>query len=200
LLPLYLGMALLSIGDFGMSSWIPALLSRRFGMNAGEIGEAFGTAVIIGAAIGAFGGGFIADRSVASRGAQARFAVALLAAGLALPGAFAGLGGSAHAVIAGYAWWSLMSTAAGAVGITALQDIVPNHMRGIAIALVSFGNMMFGLGGGAALIAWVNDHAFADPRAIGTSMTLVTLPAIVIALMLFWRVWHVARATALKER
>jgi hypothetical protein len=92
-----------------------------------------------------------------------------------------------------------MSSAAAAVAITAIQDVVPNHMRGLAIALAAFGNMMLGLGGGTTLTAWVNDHAFHNPLAIGTSMTLVSLPAGLLAVILFWRGWHVTRAAASLE-
>lgn len=199
LLPLYLGMALLAVGDYGMSNWIPALLSRRFAMSAGQIGDLFGSAVIIGAAIGVFGGGFVADRLVARRGSQARFLVALIVAALALPGAFAGLASNAQAVVVGYAWWTLMSSAGAAVAITAIQDVVPNHMRGLAIAFAAFGNMMFGLGGGTTLTAWINDLLFHDPSSIGTSMTLVALPAGLLAMAMFWRGWRVTRLTASLE-
>jgi len=193
LLPLYLGMALLSVGDYAMSNWIPALLMRRFTMSAGQIGDLFGGAVIIGAAIGVFGGGLVADRLVAHRGPKARFMVAFMVATLALPGAFAGLADNAQMVAVSYAWWTLMSSAGQAVAITAIQDVVPNHMRGIAIALAAFGNMMFGLGGGTTLTAWVNDHLYHDPSAIGMSMTLVALPAGLLAMALFWHGWCVTR-------
>ncbi|WP_430391693.1 MFS transporter [Dyella sp. 20L07] len=196
LLPLYIGMALMSIGDYGMSNWIPALLSRRYAMDAAAIGDQFGTAVIVGAAIGVFGGGLLADRLVARIGSRARFIVTVGAAVLALPGAFAGIAGHASLVMLGFAWWMMMSSAAAAVGITAVQDIVPNHMRGIAISVAAFGNMMFGLGGGTTLTAWVNDNLFHDPLSIGSAMTLVSLPACLLAVFSYWRGW---RATAAVE-
>ena len=199
LMPLYVGMALMSVGDYAMSNWIPALLSRRYAMDPAQIGDLFGGAIIVGAAIGVFGGGFLADRWVARIGSRARFMVAFIVTALALPGAFAGVTDSACMVIAGFTWWILMSSAAAAVAITAIQDVVPNHMRGLAIALAAFGNMMLGLGGGTTLTAWVNDHAFHNPLAIGTSMTLVSLPAGLLAVILFWRGWHVTRAAASLE-
>lgn len=199
LIPLYLGMALLSVGDYCMSNWIPALLSRRYAMSAAQIGDLFGGAVIVGAAVGVFAGGFITDRWVARSGSRVRFVATLAVATLALPGAFAGVTGHAHTIILGYAWWTLMSSAAATVAITAIQDVVPNHMRGIAIALASFGNMMFGLGGGTTLTAWINDRVFRDPLAIGMSMTLVALPACLLAMVLFWHGWRVTRHVALPE-
>lgn len=194
LLPLYFGMALLGVCDAAMGNWIPALLSRRFGWDAGQIGELFGAASIVGAAVGVFGGGLLADRLVARKGNAARFTVAFAAVLLGLPGAFCGLAGSAGVVLLGNAWWAMMSAAAAIIAITALQDIVPNHMRGVAIALASFGNIMLGVGLGTSLTPWINDHVFNDPLKVGDAMTLAAVPVALLAIGLYWRLWRVTRA------
>jgi MFS family permease len=194
LLPLYLGMALMTFGDAAMGNWLPALLSRKFAMGAAAIGQLYGGAVIVSASIGVFGGGMLADRLIASGRASSRSQISMAAALLALPGAFAGLGGNAHVVVFGYAWWALMSSAAAAVAITALPDLAPAHMRGVAIALASFGNIMIGTGGGTLATPWFNDHVFADPLRIGVSMTLVTAPIGVAAVVFFYRSWRASLA------
>ena len=193
LLPLYLGMALMTAGDAAMGNWLPALLSRKFAMGAGAIGALYGGAVIVSASIGVFGGGMLADRLLARGIVATRAQVAMWAALLALPGAFAGLGGSAYAVVFGYAWWAMMSAAAASVAITALPDLAPAHMRGVVIALASFGNIMIGTGGGTLATPFVNDHAFGDPLHIGVAMTLVAAPVGVAALACFWRSARAAR-------
>lgn len=200
LLPLYFGMALLGVCDAAMGNWIPALLSRRFGWDAGQIGELFGAASIAGAAIGVFGGGLLADRLVARQGTPARFTVALAAVLLGLPGAFCGLADSASMVLFGNAWWTMMSAAAATIAITALQDIVANHMRGVAIALASFGNIMLGVGIGTTLTPWINDHVFTDPLKVGAAMTLAAVPVALIALALYARLWRVTRLPRLQQR
>ena len=193
LLPLYFGMALLNVGDAAMGNWIPTLLSRNFGWNAAEVGEMFGAASIIGATIGVFGGGLIADRLMSTTDSSARFTVALVASALALPGAFSGLATTANMVLLLNVWWGIMSAAAGTIGITALQDIVPNHMRGIAIALASFGNIMLGVGFGTTLTPWINDHIFMNSQQVGSSMALVAIPVSLLATILFWRLWKATR-------
>jgi MFS family permease len=190
LLPLYLGMALMTFGDAAMGNWLPALLSRKFAMGAAAIGQLYGGAVIVSASIGVFGGGLAADRLIAGGFASTRAQVSMWAAALALPGAFAGLGDSANAVVFGFAWWALMSAAAASVAIAALPELAPAHMRGVAIALASFGNIMLGTGGGTLATPWLNDHAFADPLRIGVSMTLATAPAGLAAAWFFWRSWR----------
>lgn len=187
LVPLYIAMALMSVGDYGMSNWIPALLTRRFDMDAAAIGNQFGGAVMVGAALGVFGGGLMADRWVVGRGAHARYPVMVGAALLALPGALSGMAGHASLVMLGYAWWTLWSSAAATVALTALQDTIPNHTRGVANAVAAFGNMLFGLGGGSALVAWISDHVFGSPLAIGHAMTLVSVPACLLAVLSYWR-------------
>ena len=198
LLPLYLGMALMTVGDAAMGNWLPALLSRKFAMGAGAIGQLYGGAVIVSASIGVFGGGMLADRLVARGFVATRAQVSMWAALLALPGAFAGLGGSAYLVVFGYAWWALMSSAAAAVALGALPDLAPAHMRGVAIALASFGNIMLGTGGGTLATPWVNDRLFADPLQIGVSMTLVTVPVGVAAIVFFWRSARAASLPAIR--
>jgi len=194
LLPLYLGLALMTFGDAAMGNWLPALLARKFAMGAGAIGQLYGGAVIASASIGVFGGGMLADRLVARGLVASRAQVSMWAALLALPGAFAGLGGSAYLVVFGYAWWALMSSAAAAIALGALPDLAPAHMRGVAIALASFGNIMLGTGGGTLATPFVNDRLFADPLQIGVAMTLVTVPAGAAALVFFWRSARAAHA------
>jgi MFS family permease len=181
-----------------MGNWLPALLSRKFAMGAGAIGQLYGGAVIVSASIGVFGGGMLADRLVARGIAATRAQVSMWAAVLALPGALAGLGGSAYLVVFGYAWWALMSSAAASVAIAALPDLAPSHMRGVAIALASFGNIMLGTGGGTLATPWVNDRLFADPLRIGVSMTLVTVPVGVAAIVFFWRSARAASLPAIR--
>ena len=193
LAPLYLGMALMCVGDYAMGNWLPALLSRKFGMSAGDIGALYGGAVIASSAIGILGGSLLADRLIASGRGYSRIQIATIAALLALPGAFAGLGGSAQVVVWAFAWWSLMSSAAAVIAITALPEIAPSHMRGLTIAIASFGNIMMGNGFGTFATPWVNDHVYADPLMIGVSMTWVSFPVGVAALVFFYRGWRADR-------
>lgn len=196
LLPLYLGMALMSMGDAAMGNWLPALLSRKFGMSSGAIGQLYGSAVIVSASIGIFGGSVLADWLIGLGRGITRSQVSMCAALLALPGAFAGLGGNAHLVVFGFAWWALMSAAAASVALTALPDIAPAHMRGVAISLASFGNIMIGNGGGTLATPWLNDRVFADPLMIGVSMTLVSAPIGVAAMIFFFRSWRASLAAS----
>jgi MFS family permease len=185
LAPIYLGMALLSIGDFSLQTWYPALLSRRFGLSPGMIGAELGPAAIAGALVGTLGAGLLSDRLVAGGGFAARLPIAAVAAALALSGALAGLASSAPTAIAIFVCWIVMSNAAGAIGITAVQELAPAPVRGVALALISFFNIGLGLGLGATTTAMLTDRVFGGPQGVGQAMTAMAVPASVLGALAF---------------
>ncbi len=185
LLPLVLACALMSVGDFALLSWAPALLARRYLLSATAIGFALGLPIITAGALASLGGGAISDRLARRHGPAGRLRFAAVSASIALPFALIGLTSSANQVIIAVAAWSLFSTAAGIVGMTAIQEIVPNRTRGLSASFISFGNIMLGLGGGATLTGYVTDHVFHDPLSVGRSLTLVVMPAGAAAILLF---------------
>ena len=196
LIPLVLGCALMSVGDFAMMNWAPALLSRRYLLSPEAIGFALGLPIVLAGALASLGGGAISDRLALRRGPAGRLLLAACSATMALPFALIAITSSAHQAIACVALWILFSTVAGIVGMTAIQEIVPNRARGLSASFISFGNIMLGLGGGATLTGVVTDHVFGDPLAVGRSLTLVVLPAGIVAILLFILASRAARSFA----
>jgi MFS family permease len=186
LLPLYLGVALVSAGDMSFQNWTPALLSRRFALSAGQIGSHLGALSIATGVLGTLAGGVLSDLRANKGGEPARLSIAVGAVLVGLVGAAIALAPTANQTLACFAVWTLMASAAEAVAITTLQAVIPNEVRGIGVALISLGNMLIGLGGGTALTALLTDHVFHDPRAVGLSMGCVALPAGLAAIALFW--------------
>ncbi|TDR47585.1 putative MFS family arabinose efflux permease [Tahibacter aquaticus] len=185
LLPLYFAMALLAVGDFSLLSWSPALLSRRYGYAADQIGLLLGGIAMVTGVVATVGGGWLADWYARRGGVSLRLQLACLAAALAVPGSLIGLAGpSAAVVLACFGLWSLLSSAAGCIGIGVLQQVLPNELRGFGTALMAFGNIILGLGVGASLTAVFTDRVYADAAAVGWSITTVTLPAALAALAL----------------
>ena len=194
LIPLVLGCALMSVGDFAMLSWAPALLGRRYLLSPQAIALALGTPIVIAAALASLGGGAISDRLAVRHGPAGRLLLAGCSAIVALPFALIAIASSADQAIACVALWTLFSTVAGIVGMTAILEIVPNRARGLSASFISFGNIMLGLGGGATLTGVVTDHVFGSPLAVGRSLTLVILPAGLIAIALFFLASRAARS------
>lgn len=185
--PLLAAMALMSVGDFSLLNWTPALLSRNYRLSAGEIGALLGALVVVTGVAGTVLGGLLSDRRAKSGGPRARIVAAAISATVALPLAFMAATFSVWQVLALLAWWNLFSSAAGTIGITALQEAVPNEIRGVGISLVSFGNIFGGLGLGTMTTALVTDRVFHDPMRVAASLSLVVGPAAVVAAALFWR-------------
>jgi MFS family permease len=193
LLPLYLAVAMASAGDFSLQNWTPALLQRRFGLSPGEVSATLGAISIATGAGGSLLGGFVSDAIARRSGEAARIRAAIVAGILGLAGAGIALATSSFMAIGFFTVWILMAAVSEAIGITMVQDVVPNEMRGVGASLVSFCNMIIGLGLGTTLTAVFTDHVFHDPKLVGYSITCVTAPAGVLSLLLFWRVLSVLR-------
>lgn len=184
LLPIYVACALLSIGDYGFIGWAPSLLSRRYGWTPMETGAAIGVVLMITGAAGALLGGAFADRLQKSHGITGRLLLAFGVAAVGIVSVLLLLLDSSSATMLATALWSLSGTAAGAIAITALQDLVPDEARGLGTSLVAFGNTIVGLGLGPTLVALATERIYGDPRALHVAITTAVLPATIIACLL----------------
>ena len=185
LVPLYLAMALLSIGDYGLLSWAPATLSRVFGWPASEVGVLFGIITAIAGVAGALGGGWISDVAEHRGSTRARLSVCLTAALIAAAAAAAISAPFAYAVLAGIAGWVLFSSVGGIGGVAALQEVMPDEHRATSMSLLTFCNTLIGLGCGPTVIALTTQYAFSSPRSVGFAISMVVVPAAIIAAAAF---------------
>ena len=184
-LPIYLGLALLSIGDFGLLTWSPSLLTRSFSFEAADIALIFCLGVTLAGIIGSLGGGLFLDWIGRKTGMQRHIAIIAILAGLAAVAAAAMATPSQLLVVAGILGWTMASAVAAIGGIAVLQRVLPAHCRGTAMSLVSFFAILIGLGLGPTLIAEVTETIFADPAAVGWSIAIVTVPAALVGAILF---------------
>jgi MFS family permease len=185
--PLYLAMAVAAIGDYSIYSWTPALLTRKFALSADQAGLLLGTIAAAGSVAGTLGAGIVADRLAKGGGPCPRLRLALIATVFAITGGLIGLSPSALVVLVLMSIWVCAASAVGTIGITVVQELLPNDMRGVGCALISFGNTILGLGLGPTLVALCTDHIYRDPHAVGAGMTLVVLPVTLITSLLFRR-------------
>jgi MFS family permease len=195
LLPILLGVALLSVGDYGLLSWVPATLSRVFGWTPEQVGPPFGLITAAAGISGALLGGVLSDFALAKGGTRARFTLCAVAAALGAVGAGLICTTTSGLVLAGLGLWTFASAVGATAGIAALQDAVPSGFRGIGMSLVAFCNTLLGLGLGPTIVALVTERGFGYPGAVGFSISLVVVPAaIVSALLLFACSRMIARA------
>jgi MFS family permease len=181
LLPLYGAMALLSIGDYGLVSWVPTTMSRRFEWQADSVGLAFGIITAVAGVAGSLSGGWLSDVAEKRGGVRARLAVSMIAAVIAALAAVAISGRRPEFVLAGLGGWILASTI-GAIGALAvIQEVVPDQYRGTAVAILTFTNTLVGLGAGPTLVALTTDHLYGEPAAVDVSISTIATPAALLA-------------------
>jgi MFS family permease len=185
-LPLLGAMALMSVGDFSLLSWLPSVLMRNYHYSAGAVGGLLGGVAMSTGALGAVVSGMVSDARARRGGPPARILVAAVCATAAWPIAMMGFTSHGWMVLALFAWWNLFSTAAGTAGITALQEAVPGETRGLTVAMISFGNIMLGLGAGTMCTALITDRLFQDPQRVAASLSLVVGPAAFTGSLCFW--------------
>ena len=78
-------------------------------------------------------------------------------------------------------------SAASPVAPAAIQEIMPNAMRGQASAIYLFVVNLLGLGLGPTAVALVTDYVFRDDQAVRYSLLIVMTSAELIALGLLWK-------------
>src|SRR5579863_6629329 len=154
---LSLGASCASMMGYGLFFWAPSFLVRSFHLSLLHASLAYGGLVLVGGLLGIWLGGVLADRYGDERRGMYAFipAIAFIAT---LPFYVAG-------VLSTTLWISfavlLVPTALGLAWLgpvlTAVQHLVPAHMRATASALFLFINNLIGIGLGTTLIGLVSD-------------------------------------------
>jgi MFS family permease len=181
------GFALLAFSGYGTSAWIPTFLIRKYGWTGSQAGVTYGTILGILGTIGIVIGGRFADW-LARRGFQdSNMRVGLVGALAWLPaGALYPLmpsGNLAAAVLIPTVFLTSMPVG---VAAAAIQEMVPNVMRGQASALYLFVINLIGLGLGPTAVALMTDYVFHSDNAVNYSLLVVGIAAHLGAAALLW--------------
>lgn len=181
------GFAGLALAGYGSGAWIPSFYIRTYGWDASEVGIVYGSLVAVFGCLGIVCGGRLADR-LAKRGlVDANMRVGLYAAIGALPLVllFPLMGNAFWASVLMAPTVFFLSMPFG-VAPAAIQEIMPNSMRGQASAIYLFVVTLFGLGLGPTFVALVTDYVFADDQALRYSLLIITGAAVLAAVVLLW--------------
>ncbi|PMS15456.1 MFS transporter [Trinickia dabaoshanensis] len=175
------GFAMIALAAYGMGSWMPAFFIRVHHWTATHAAIAYGLAVTIGGTLGVLTGGVVGDKWGNKGRADARL---ILAAGAALcwtPSVlFAVFTEHGNLGIVALAGANFFSSVAIGQGITAMQDVVPDWMRGQAMAIFMLTINLLGPGVGPTAIALVTQHIFDNEAAVGRAIAIVTIPAALV--------------------
>jgi len=181
------GAASSSMLGYGLAFWLPTLMKRSFHLDLVGTAQFYGSILLVGGVAGILIGGFAGDRLGAKdKAAYARLpaisfviAVPLFAAGIL-----------SHSVTAAFLFFLIPQALAYvwlAPVITAVQHLVPAHMRATASATFLLINNLIGLGGGSFVLGALSDGftaRFGD-EALRYAM-LIGLGLYLLAGLLMW--------------
>ena len=184
---LYFGVAMACLGAYGAASWIPSFFIRRHGWTAGDTGLVLGLIVGVCGTAGMVAGGRLADWLRWRGKSDANLRVALLGVAAWLP-----FGALYPLVSSG--WWAaallapayFFSSMPFGLAPAAVQQLMPNTMRGQASAIYLFVINLIGLGLGPTVVATLTQDVFHDKNAVHLSLLVTGVCAHVCATLLLW--------------
>ncbi len=182
-----IGFALIALSSYGTSAWIPAFFYRTYDWPAATAGIWYGAIVATCGTAGVFFGGWLSDR-LSQRGlSAAKMRVGLLAASVwATTGIFYPLvedGNVAMLLLIPTVFFASMPFG---LAPAAIQEMMPNAMRGQASAIYLFVVNLIGLGLGPSAVAWITDFGFEDESKLRYSLLIVNCAAHLVAAVLLW--------------
>ena len=186
------GYAFLAFSGYGLAAWLPAFYMRNHGLTAPEAGYLLGTVGLVCSTLGTVVGGWVADRMYSSgyTDAKVRFgfivSLAWLPFGLLYP-----LMPSVPLALTFYIPSVFIAATHFGVQAAAIQEIMPNSLRGQASAIFLFFNSLIGLGLGPGALGLATDYLFGDEMKVNYSIVLVGGTAHVLAaIVLFLGMKH----------
>jgi MFS family permease len=183
------GFAMIALAAYGLGAWMPAFLVRVHHWTAAHAAVAYGLAVTIGGTLGVVSGGIIGDKWNHRGRTDARLTLSVGAAICWAPLVLLAVSTDrGNVAIVALTVASFMASVAIGLGIAAMQDVVPNWMRGQAMALFMFIGNLVGPGIGPTAIALVTQHMLRDEASVGRGIAIVTIPAVLAG------AWLISRA------
>ena len=183
--PVYVGFAMLSVANYGMQAWSPALMMRKFGFTPGEVATWLGGITMIAGVLGAILGGIAADKLDGWGRRDSKLLILIVACLVGVPGTLIVFAPGPWWVLAMLGFWIACFPVCGTVVVVALQDMVPQDARGVATSFVSLFATFIGFSLGSLLIALCTEYLYRDPAMVGHSITTVMLPSVIVGALLF---------------
>jgi MFS family permease len=192
--PLYLGYAVASITLYGLSAWLPAFMTRSYGLTPATVGVILGTGILIGGPVATLFGGALVDRAARRGGPTRKLWIIVVLTFALLP---AGLGVFYPVPLVG-AWIVSVTRMSFPVLTVAflgvIQDVSPPPMRGLAVSICGLTNAVIAATGGPMLIALSTEKIFHDPNLVGYGIASVVVPTLLLAALLFNQTRRALRA------
>lgn len=170
----YGGVALFGIVIYGVLSWVPAFFMRSFGWTPTQVGLAYGPVLLVFGGAGTVVGGWVS--TVLTRRGVRDASIWVTGVGMlltAVPMVMVGLASTPTAALAWLAPGLLLMTSPGGTAIQAIQECVPNQLRGQASAVYYLVISIVGLTLGPLSVALLTDYVFGDTGRTGMAIAIV---------------------------
>jgi MFS family permease len=182
-----IGFALLSFSSYGSSAWIPEFYKRLHGWSSARAGIIYGLIVMIFSTLGVVAGGRISDWMTARGYRDATMRVGLIVSAAWFPfGMLYPVVSNSTLSILFLIPAAFLASAPFGVAPAAIQQIMPNEMRGQASAIYLFVVNLIGLGVGPTAVAFTTDYVFKNDNAINYSLLIVATIAHIASTLLLW--------------
>jgi MFS family permease len=183
-----LGFSLISLSTNAGGFWNPSYFVRNHGWTTAKVGILMGIILALVGTAGIVSAGRFSDW-LSERGYKdAPMRVGLLAVlGLTPVGIAFYLAPNGNTAMAIYVPLVFFASAPFGVAPAAIQQIMPNAMRGQASAIYIFLVNVLGLGLGPTAVAWMTDYVFHDNYAIRYSLLIIGCAAQLFAAVFLWR-------------
>lgn len=184
--PIYLGLAMQILLSYAIHSWMPTFLIRVHDWTPSHLGVVYGLVILFGSVPGLIIGGLWGDRMVAAGHTDGHIKVAFWGCALSvLPAVIAPLLPNPYVAMALMLLANFFFSLPFGVGPAALQVVTPNQMRAQVSAIYVLVVGIIGLAFGPTSVALLTDYVFADPDAVGKSISVVALVVGPLSALLF---------------
>ncbi|MFV3131610.1 MFS transporter [Niveispirillum sp. KHB5.9] len=177
--------AILLVQSYG--AWAPTFYIRNFGFTPAEAGYAVGLVVLIASPIGHLTGGYLTDRLQARGVAGAPGVVIGTMLLLSVPVAALFCTTTDRTLsLASYALLNVFITASAPPGLSGIQLLTPERLRGVTSACFMAAITFTAIGFGPTSIGVITDLVFGDDKALGSSLLLATVIFAALGALLGW--------------
>ncbi len=181
------GFGFFALIGYAGAYWVPATFVRTHEWSLGDVGLRYGLAVILFGSGGIIFGGQFADWLAKKGYTDAKMRVGLIAVLIHLP-----VGILFPLVTNDWLAFIILIPAVFAIGMpfgvapAAIQEMMPNQMRGQAAALYLFVVNLIGMGLGPLSVGWIGDNILKDESKINVSLAITNVSANVFAIVLIY--------------
>ena len=184
---IFCGFTMLALVFNALLAWTPTFLLRSYGLPVGSSGPMIGVLILLFGTTGMLAGGWLADTLLAKGYKDAAMRTGIIAGLGAAPFVLlALLLPSLSVALVFFAPLFFFVTSAFCAGVTALQHITPNRMRGVVSAMYLFFGNLIAIGLGPTAIALMTDYVFGDEAALRYSMAWVGTSCAIFGALLLW--------------